>query len=102
MLRIAEARRARGWSQEQLAQAIGTTQQTIGRWESGQIDPQIGKIEDISRALGITISFLLGIDDLGESGYLSEDEKELISYYRMLTPKARYAIFNALYNYFDS
>lgn len=61
MLRIAEARISRGWSQEQLAQAIGTTQQTVQRWETGQTDPQVGRVEAISAALGVTMSYLLGV-----------------------------------------
>ena len=83
MLRIAEAREARGYTQEQLAQAIGTTQQTIQRWESGQVTPRVDKVEDISRALGITMSFLLGIDDKKEQ--LSIQEQEIIDIMRNVT-----------------
>lgn len=86
MLRIAEAREARGFTQEQLAQAVGTTQQTIQRWESGQVDPKVSKIQDISRALGITVSFLLGVDDKRETNQLTAQELELLDIWRNLTP----------------
>ena len=64
MLRIAEARHIRNWSQEQLAEAVGTTQQTIQRWETGAVDPKISKVEAMSAALGVTMSFLLGVDPI--------------------------------------
>lgn len=97
MLRIAEAREARGWTQEQLANAIGTTQATIQRWESGAIDPQVSKVEAISKALGITIAFLLGVDQNGretnvmayetpanKTTALSIEECELVNMYRRM------------------
>lgn len=91
MLRIAEAREARGWTQEQLAQAVGTTQQTIQRWESGQVDPKVSKVEDISRALGITLSFILGVDENGKdvTAPLSPEEQRVIALYRSMTPQYR-------------
>lgn len=90
MLRIAEARIARGWSQEQLAQAVGTTQQTIQRWETGQTDPQVSKVKAISAALGATLSYLLGVDDVGcDSQTLSEDERHLVALYRACSPQGR-------------
>lgn len=85
MLRIAEARAARGYTQEQLAQAIGTTQQTIQRWESGQVTPRVDSVEDISRALGITMSFIMGIDE-GKKEQLSADEAEMLEIMRNITP----------------
>lgn len=91
MLRIADARIAHGWSQEQLAQAIGTTQQTIQRWESGQTDPQVGKVEAVSSALGVTMSYLLGVDASVEydSTRLTNDELELLRVWRSLDERKR-------------
>lgn len=77
MLRIGEAREARGWTQAQLAQALGTTQQTVQRWESGQTDPKASQVKAVSEALGITVSFLLGVDE-GSAPQLGDDERELL------------------------
>ena len=95
MLRIAEARNARGWTQEQLANALNTTQATIQRWESGKVDPQSSRIVEISKALGITVSFLLGVDSEGRetntqpSPALSTDERELLFLYRRMDAENR-------------
>ena len=88
MLRIAEARISRGWSQEELAHAIGTTQQTVQRWESGQTDPQVGKVMSISAALGVTVSYLLGVEPLS-SDSLTDEERELLSTFRACNETGR-------------
>lgn len=66
--KIAEARRAKGWSQQQLAERLETTQQQIVRYETGQRDPKADVILKMSAALGVTISYLLGVDS--DSGYV--------------------------------
>lgn len=89
MLRIQEAREARGWTQEQLANAIGTTQQTIQRWETGAVDPQVSKILQISEALGITTSFILGMQDPIPEFPMSRDEYELLHIFDHLDERGK-------------
>lgn len=60
--RISEIRRSRGWSQQRLAEALGTTQQQIARYESGARDPRADVVVRIADALGSTVSELLGFD----------------------------------------
>ena len=98
-MRIAEAREARGWTQEQLAVAIGTTQQTVQRWESGQVEPKVSSVEKISNALGITMSFILNINDEKESETLNADERELIELFRKLPPKVQHSVLVGLRDY---
>lgn len=59
--KIAEARNAKGWSQAELARRIGTTQQQIARYESGENDVKSSVIIKLSAALDVTISYLLGL-----------------------------------------
>lgn len=61
--RISEARMAKGWSQQRLAEELGTTQQTIQRYESGARDIKSGTIIKLSKALGVTVAYLLGMTD---------------------------------------
>lgn len=63
MQKIAEARKRYGLSQLDLANAIGTTQQQVAKWESGKVDPRVSSLEKIAGALGVSLSFLLGLDD---------------------------------------
>lgn len=50
---IAQARRRIGWTQQQLADAIGTTQQQIQKWETGERSPKINALKRIGIALGV-------------------------------------------------
>ena len=61
--KIAEARIAKGWSQQDLAERLGTTQQTIQRYESGARDIKSSVLVSLSRVLGVTISYLLGMEN---------------------------------------
>ena len=61
--KIAEARIAKGWSQQDLAERLGTTQQTIQRYESGARDIKSSVLIKLSKVLGVTISYLLGMEN---------------------------------------
>lgn len=61
--KIAEARIAKGWSQQDLAERLGTTQQTIQRYESGARDIKSSVLVNLSKILGVTISYLLGMEN---------------------------------------
>ena len=61
--KIAEARIAKGWTQSDLAKKIGTTQQQIARYESSENDVKASALVNISNALGVTISYLLGMEN---------------------------------------
>lgn len=61
--RIAEARMRKGWSQSELAKAVGSSQQVISRYEAGTNEPKAEILKRLSKALGVTISYLLGVDD---------------------------------------
>lgn len=64
--KIAEARIAKGWTQTDLAKKVGTTQQQIARYESGDNDVKASVLVNLSNALGVTIAYLLGMKDVGE------------------------------------
>lgn len=51
--RIREARKAKGWNQTQLAEAVIATQQTVSRWEANLMVPAIEKIPAIAKAVGL-------------------------------------------------
>lgn len=63
MYKIADARKSLGMSQIDLANAIGSTQQQIAKWESGKIDPRLSSLRKMSEALKVPITYLLGLED---------------------------------------
>lgn len=50
---IAAARREKGWTQQELADAIGVAQQHVQRWEAGVHRPSIEVLMKMGDALGV-------------------------------------------------
>jgi len=50
--KVVEARIHKGWTQEVLAQKVGTHQSSIARLESGVSDPSLNFIKRVAKALG--------------------------------------------------
>ncbi|MGN0184263.1 MAG: helix-turn-helix transcriptional regulator, partial [Aristaeellaceae bacterium] len=57
-LRMKSARAAMDWSQQQLADAVGVSRQTINAIEKGEYNPTIRLCIAICRALGKTLDEL--------------------------------------------
>jgi transcriptional regulator with XRE-family HTH domain len=57
--RIAQARLAKGWTQTQLADAIGVGQTQIANWESGFRKPKMDALMRIGAALGVDWTTLI-------------------------------------------
>ena len=57
-LRLKSARAAMDWSQQQLADAVGVSRQTINAIEKGEYNPTIRLCIAIGRALGKTLDEL--------------------------------------------
>ncbi len=53
-------RRKNGLSQEELADAIGVSRQTISKWETGAAMPESEKLLPLARTLHVTVDELLG------------------------------------------
>lgn len=64
---IRRRRLALGWSLEQLADACGITRNYLGTVERGRRDPHVSTLLSIARALGCTITELLGHPDADTS-----------------------------------
>ena len=61
-LRLRELRELKGWTQSELANAIGTTQVTVSRLESG-VKPRadVAQLIRICQTLGVTMSELIPV-----------------------------------------
>ena len=57
--KIVEARRAKNLTQEQLAELLGVTRQSISRWEQNQAYPEMEKILRLSDILEVSCDYLL-------------------------------------------
>jgi transcriptional regulator with XRE-family HTH domain len=61
--RIAELRKAKDMTQMELADLMFVSFQAVSNWERGNSMPDIGKLGDLARILGVSIEELLGSEE---------------------------------------
>ncbi len=66
--RLAEARKRRNITQEQLAEKLGVTRQAVSRWESDMAFPETDKLVRMAELLEVSCDYLLrdGLDEGGK------------------------------------
>lgn len=57
--KIIENRKKNGWSQEELAEKLGVSRQSVSKWEGAQAVPDMKKIVQMSELFGVTTDYLL-------------------------------------------
>ena len=62
-LKLKAARAAKDWSQQQLAEAVGVSRQTVNAIEKGDYTPTIKLCLAICRALGCTLDELFWTEE---------------------------------------
>lgn len=91
--RIKNYREQKGFSQTDLADMVGTTKQTIFKYENNIItNIPSDKVEKIAAALGVSPADLLGWDKRSTTLVLTNDETELIKAYRKASPDTQLAV----------
>ena len=58
--KLMDLRRKSGLSQEQLADRLGVTRQSVSKWESGTAMPELVKLISLSDIFGVSVDYLLG------------------------------------------
>ena len=69
--KIMELRKKNGWSQEELAEQLHVTRQSVSKWESAQSIPDLERILQMSHVFGVSTDYLLK-DELEEAEYTGE------------------------------
>ncbi|HQC35915.1 MAG TPA: helix-turn-helix transcriptional regulator, partial [Bacillota bacterium] len=57
--KIIELRKKNGWSQEELAEKLGVSRQSISKWEGAQSLPDMNRIIKMSELFGVSTDILL-------------------------------------------
>ena len=81
--KLFELRKEKGWSQEKLAEQINISRQSISKWESGQVLPEIEKIIELSKIFQVTTDYLLldeNFEKVPTAVILEKDDKD--KYYK--------------------
>ncbi len=60
--KLIDLRKKNGWSQEELADKMDVSRQSVSKWESAQAVPSIDKILQLSQLFGVSTDYLLKDD----------------------------------------
>lgn len=88
--KIYKLRTEQSMTQEQLAEKVGVSRQSVSKWETDSAVPDIEKLKLLTEILGVSITELLGMECEEEN---PENEKERTEYYKKEVKKwKRYSI----------
>lgn len=87
---IKAVRQSRGLTQQELADCIGTTKHQVFKLESGETDFRCSTLVKISKALGVSVAYLLDLNDEAHT------DTRLIDMYNTLTTPQQEAIYNVV------
>lgn len=102
---LRKLRIGKGLSQQQLADVIGVSQQSINKYEKQNVEPDIDTLMQLARYFGTTVDFLIGHtpapagDALPEELELTKEELALLRGYRRLSGEEKKSIQLVVRNY---
>ena len=102
---LKELRMKKGISQQQLADIIGVSQQSINKYENHRSEPQIAVLADLADYFETSVDYLIGHSDIDRKIEntrpfdLNPEESELIEIYRTLSQNERKSIQLIMENY---
>lgn len=73
--KIMDLRKRNGWSQEELAEKLGVSRQSISKYEGAQSVPDLDKLLKLSEIFGVSTDYLLK-DELEMEEYVSDHATE--------------------------
>ncbi len=71
--KIIRLRKKNGWSQEELADKLDVSRQSVSKWEGAQAVPNLDKILQLSELFGVTTDYLLK-DDIEDEEFTDDED----------------------------
>ena len=76
---IAELRKEKNMTQEQLAERLGVSNKSISRWENGVTMPDYSLLNDICGLLDININELMSGEKIEKENYITKAEENFFA-----------------------
>ena len=80
---IRHFRRNKGWTQEQLANAVGVKRAVISKYESGMVSPSYNMVQKIAAALDIPVTELVGDEGRIIDEKMLDEELDRAFFYKL-------------------
>ncbi len=102
---LKKLRQAKGLSQQQLAEIIGVTQQSIYKYETQNVEPDFIILTALADFFSTSVDYLIGHSDIDHKIEkitpfdLNEDEEALVTAYRNLTSAEKESLHLIIKNY---
>lgn len=74
---LADLRKEKGWTQEQVGQQLGVTNKTVSRWENGNYMPPVEMLLELSKLYDVSINEILSGQRLTEAEYHEMAEENI-------------------------
>ena len=87
---IAELRKEKNITQEQLAEKLGVTSKSISRWENGNTMPDYTLLKDLCNELNININELLSGEKIKGNDYMNKSEENLIKLRKQIDKRKKF------------
>jgi transcriptional regulator with XRE-family HTH domain len=89
-LRIREARRALGLTQDELARQVGVSRSAIAQWETDRTGQVRANLARVASVLGVSVGYLIaGESAVGLVTVETADERALLNLYRQIREPGR-------------
>ena len=85
---IAELRKEKNMTQQELADKISVTDRAISNWENGRRLPDYSLLKDLSKELNISINELLSGERLSENKLKQKADENIIKYSELINFKS--------------
>lgn len=100
---LRKLRCAQGMSQQQLAQVLGVSQQSINKYENHSVEPDFALLMRMADFFHTSVDFLIGYAEEDapnpQSWKLEEEEQALVRSFRLLSAREQESIRLVIQNY---
>ena len=95
--KLIQLRKKSGWSQEELAEQMGVSRQSISKWEGAQSIPDLEKIIRLAKLFSVSTDYLLTGDIVDKDLLLLSEKLHKLSPSQLRTVEAIIDECNALF-----
>lgn len=98
--KIIAERKKNGWSQEELADKLGVSRQSVSKWEGAQALPDLKKIMVMSQIFGVSTDYLLK-DEIEEVSYNMDMVTEPVEHTNTDNTEVRWVSMEEAHDFLD-